>query len=78
MVFIEGRLKTRSWQDATGVKKWRTEIIGENLQMGPRSQGGATPATKEPAESPQDIQTGKDEIPIIEEEEEIDVKDIPF
>lgn len=77
MVFIEGRLRTRSWQDATGVKKYRTEIIAENLQLGPKSQAGQAPPMK--AEEPSSAKASEgEEIPIIEEEEEIDVKDIPF
>lgn len=30
---IEGSLQTRSWQDATGLKHFKTEIIAENLQF---------------------------------------------
>jgi len=44
LVFIEGRLETRSWDDqATGTKKYRTEIIAEGLQLGPKntSQGAS-------------------------------------
>src|SRR3989344_1717152 len=38
LVMIEGRLQTRSWDDkTTGQKRYMTEIIAENLQMGPRS-----------------------------------------
>lgn len=33
LVFIEGRLRTRSWEDKEGHKKYSTEIIGENLIM---------------------------------------------
>lgn len=33
LVYIEGRLKTRSWEDKDGNKKFATEIIGENLIM---------------------------------------------
>ncbi len=33
LVFIEGRLKTRSWEDKEGNKKFATEIIGENMIM---------------------------------------------
>lgn len=40
-VFIEGRIKTRKWQDASGVKKSRTEIIAENIQFGPKTGGSA-------------------------------------
>jgi len=43
LVLIEGRLRTRNWQDNNGVKHFRTEIIAEALQLGPKntSQGGA-------------------------------------
>lgn len=33
LVYIEGRLKTRSWEDKEGVKKFATEVVGENLIM---------------------------------------------
>ncbi len=42
MVFIEGRIQTRSWEGQDGVKKNRTEIIVEQMQMGPRSSGQST------------------------------------
>src|SRR3990167_6899378 len=39
-VFIEGRLQTRSWEDKTsGEKKYRTEIIAERVQFGPKGSG---------------------------------------
>ena len=72
LVMIEGRLRTRSWQDPQGNKRFRTEIVAEGLQFGPK--GSAKPsAAKEQSE--------QNDIPIIEEdkdEEEIDVKKIPF
>ena len=33
MVYIEGRLKTRSWEDKEHNKKYATEVIGDNLIM---------------------------------------------
>jgi len=81
LVLVEGRLQTRSWQDNSGNKKYKTEIIGDNIQLGPRS-GFQQPQKQE--------ELPKEEIPIIEEgsippaefsggdEEEIDVKNIPF
>src|SRR3989338_3520273 len=41
LVFVEGRLQTRSWQDQQGQKKYRTEIVGETMQLGPRREGDA-------------------------------------
>nr|DAS74475.1 MAG TPA: Single strand binding protein [Caudoviricetes sp.] len=32
-VYIEGRLKTRKWQDTNGQDRYTTEIQGDNLQM---------------------------------------------
>lgn len=40
-VYIEGRLQTRSWDDRnTGEKKFRTEVVCENLQMLGKGDGG--------------------------------------
>src|SRR3989338_9495400 len=45
-LYIEGRLQTRSWDAADGTKKYRTEIVLESFQFGPRpTTGGATGAT---------------------------------
>lgn len=41
LVYIEGRLKTRSWEDKDGNKKFATEIVGDNLIMlDKRNEGG--------------------------------------
>lgn len=69
LVLIEGRLQTRSWQDSAGNQKYRTEIVGERMQLGPKSAGKMIPPKEPPSQ---------EEIPVIEEEAEIDVKDIPF
>ena len=75
MVLIEGRIQTRSWQDSSGNKRTRTEIITERLQLGPRAAGKVIPAEEK--------ETPLEEIPIIEEggegkDEEINVSDLPF
>ena len=33
LVYIEGRLRTRSWDDKDGHRKFATEVVGENLIM---------------------------------------------
>jgi single-strand DNA-binding protein len=73
LVFIEGRLTTRSWEDKTGNKRSTTEVIADGLQLGPRmAKQNGSPA---PVEDKHQVE---DDIPIIEEEENIDVSDIPF
>jgi single-strand DNA-binding protein len=40
-VYIEGRLKTRKWQDQSGADKYTTEIIADQMQLlGGREGGG--------------------------------------
>jgi single-strand DNA-binding protein len=42
-VLIEGRIQTRSWDDkTTGEKKYRTEIVADAVQFGPKSGGAST------------------------------------
>jgi single-strand DNA-binding protein len=41
LVYIEGRLRTRSWEDKEGNKKFATEVVGDNLIMlDKRSEAG--------------------------------------
>jgi len=78
-VYIEWRLQTRSWEAQDGTKRYRTEIVGENMIM-LNGNGGwdnanfgsdkvdTTPANETPAikkSSPK-------------KEEEISVEDLPF
>ncbi|WP_423194958.1 MULTISPECIES: single-stranded DNA-binding protein [unclassified Cupriavidus] len=40
-VYIEGRIRTRKWQDQSGQDKYSTEIVADQMQMlGGRAQGG--------------------------------------
>lgn len=44
-VLIEGRIQTRSWDDkVSGEKKYRTEIIADAVQFGPKSSGAGAPS----------------------------------
>ncbi|MDD5523685.1 MAG: single-stranded DNA-binding protein [Smithella sp.] len=33
LVFIEGRIQTRSWEDKDGIKRYTTEIVASNMKM---------------------------------------------
>ena len=90
LVMIEGHLETRDWEGQDGIKRTRTEIIAENMQMGPRP-GGASARGPSQQQSPP-----KEEIPTIqadepappennsnepnkeESKEEVKVENIPF
>jgi single-strand DNA-binding protein len=79
-VYIEGRLQTRDWTGQDGVKKYKTEIIAENMIMLDRPGQSSRPAS-----------APSTDIPVIEEEaptapkkesetdsDEIKLEDIPF
>ncbi len=74
LALFEGRLQTRSWDDKEGNKRYKTEIVAERMQFGPRGEGN--PDQKKGESNPQSDK-GR-EIPVIDEDDEIDVKDIPF
>jgi len=92
LILIEGRIQTRSWDDQDGNKRSRTEIIAETMQMGPKAGGGRTEGISEPSEAIEEVQVEEiDEKPNGKkskkpaksrknnpDEEEINVKDIPF
>ena len=60
-VYIEGRLKTRSWEDKEGTKKFATEIVGENLIMlDKRTEGGAVAGAPDGLDDMGDIPTDED------------------
>ena len=58
LVYIEGKLQTRSWEDRDGNKRWTTEINALGMQMLDRAgkSGGAAPVDEGiPAEEPADF-----------------------
>lgn len=80
-VLIEGRIQTRSWDDKTsGEKKYRTEIVADAVQFGPKSggampagdQGGFSPSESKPASSVSDLDT------IDYGDANVNLDDIPF
>ncbi len=78
-VMIEGRMQTRSWDDAaSGTKKYRTEVIADRVQFG--SSGGGAGASVKPQTSPSKKDEEDDnELDTIEyPEEQINAEDIPF
>ena len=72
-VFLEGRIQTRSWDAQDGAKRYRTEIVADRIQFGPKR--GSTNSPQVAPEKPKE----KEEGPAIEyPEEEINSEDIPF
>ncbi|MEX0916937.1 MAG: single-stranded DNA-binding protein [Candidatus Paceibacterota bacterium] len=74
---VEGRMQTRSWE-ADGQKKYRTEIVADRVQFGPRGGGGGAPQSNE-GNSSKDSQGSNSQGESIDyPDEEINPDDIPF
>lgn len=83
-IYLEGRIQTRSWDDQNNIKRYRTEIIADNMIMLDKS-GKTSSDYSQPAPAADYSQTeptngspsaaGK---PAQMAEDEINVEDIPF
>lgn len=91
LVFVEGRIRNRSWVDQNGIKRYRTEIIAENIKFGPRREETITPEPQKEFEEvavPEEITfqeeslMPEEDLPLGEnsstEGENINLEDIPF
>lgn len=86
-VFVEGRMQTRSWDGQDGKKQYRTEVVADRVQFGPRGgntggMGGDSSSSAPRAAKPASKSPGNDAIdsmPTVDyPEEEINPEDIPF
>ena len=70
-LLVEGRIQTRSWDDKnSGEKKYRTEVVADRVQFGPKGGGGGAA----PAAQASQAESDSIEYP----EEDINPEDIPF
>ncbi len=84
-VYIEGRLQTRTWDSKDGQKKNRTEIVADNMIMldGGNGQGQASTGFNGESSAPSrnngaSQETPAEELPTIQQNEDVNVEDIPF
>ncbi len=75
-IYVEGRLQTRSWEQ-DGKKNYRTEIMVEKFQFGPKGSGGAgSPVSSSNNDSDEQTQPPTDTIDY--PDDDINPEDIPF
>lgn len=75
-VMIEGRIQTRSWDDQSGQKKYRTEIIADSVQFGAKTGAGSASDTGEVKGAQMSNSGSLDTIEY--GDEEVNINDIPF
>jgi single-strand DNA-binding protein len=75
LVYIEGRLRTRSWEDKEGNKKFATEVVGDNLIMlDKRSDSAGHGSFQAPASGGENLEGFNADIPPIADRSQ----DLPF
>ena len=67
-IFVEGRIKTRNWLDAAGVKHYKTDIIAESLQLGPKIGGFNREKIQNNIDTGHHNNLTDEEIPVIEQD----------
>ena len=75
-LYVDGRLQTRSWDGTDGQKKYRTEIVVENFQFGPRATDAGS--FSKPSEKGSSAPAPKEMETIEYPSEDINAEDIPF
>lgn len=77
-VYIEGRLQTRDWTGQDGVKRYRTEIVAENMIMLDRPTGKSGDFSAKSPDLPTIEQEAAPAKEAESESDEIKLEDIPF
>jgi len=76
-VLIEGRIQTRSWEGNDGQKRYRTEIVADRVQFGPKRGAGQGGGANTKADAPKGGSDDQDQ-PIEYPQDDISPDDIPF
>ncbi len=50
LLYVEGKLTSRSWEDQNGQKHWRTEVVADNFQLLGKRERQEAPLPPEPEE----------------------------
>lgn len=51
-VYIEGKIRTRSWDDESGQKRYTTEVVADNMQLIGRSSESSSPSSSSSSDTP--------------------------
>lgn len=69
LLYVEGRLHTRKYTDAQGIERFVTEILGESIQLMPKSDGKPSGGTQAQTRTQQATR---------QQPQQLDDDDIPF
>lgn len=74
LIYLEGKIRTRSWEDKEGVKRYTTEVVADTFTMlGKKDDGASSPSSSAPASPKTELPSTSD---IMSDSEGAD--DLPF
>ena len=77
LVYVEGKLTHRKWQDKDGIERYTTEIVASNLRLLERRDASLDYTGNFPTEEPLGMQPKRAE-PLAKEVSELEEDDLPF
>ncbi len=77
-LYVEGKLQTREWEGEDGVKRYRTEIIADNLILLDSRTGAPQENSYSQTRSHQEINQAPQNQPAFDPAEEVSLEDLPF
>ena len=72
-IFVEGKLRTRNWEDQSGQKKYATEIVAENLRLLNRRGDNDNNQSQQSSQQYNKSTAANNDVDLIE-----DADDLPF
>lgn len=80
-VYIQGRLQTRDWEAEDGSRRYKTEIIADNMIMlsgRGQSDGGYNSEASQPTPQPAKVSSNNAEADFSNSDDDISIDDLPF
>jgi len=78
-LYVEGKIRTRNWQDQNGATRYTTEIYADDLQLlGKRPEGGVAPLTTPQAGTQQPQSVSPVSTPSFDSDNGDSSGDLPF
>jgi single-strand DNA-binding protein len=77
-IFIEGRIQTRDWEGDDGIKRYKTEVIADNMIMLSGREGESNYDSGQSYSNDNFADTNSTPEPVANNDKEISIDDLPF
>ncbi len=78
LVYVEGKIRSRTYDDQNGVKRYITEVVADNLELLGRRGGGDEVIENRENENEQNHTSSRGTTPSNDQDETSEVDDLPF